>query len=204
MKYIVIGLGNFGAALSTMLTEMGHEVMGVDNTMSKVESLKDKVTHVICMDCTDINAVNTLPLKDTDAVIVSIGEDERASLLSTAILKQLNVKKLISRAVNPLHKTVLEAMQVDEIFHPEEESAERFAKKLNIKGVIDSFDLSGGYNIVEAEVPTRYAGKTLEEVKFRKNYNVVVLTTLKVSEEKNIMGVNRKVTKVQGVHHKHN
>jgi len=200
MNYIIIGLGNFGSSLSTRLTNMGHEVMGIDNEMNKVENHKDKLTHVICLDSTDINSVNTLPLANSDAVIVCIGEDEGANIMSTAILKQLKVKRLVSRAINPLHKTVLEAMGVDEIFHPEEDSAIRFAKKMNIKGVIDSFELiSGGYNIIEARVPLKYTGKSLEEVKFRKTYNVVVLTTIKEKEEKNLLGVEKKVNRVQGV-----
>ncbi len=199
MKYIIIGLGNFGSSLSVQLTSMGHEVIGIDNEMGKVEHLKDKLTHVVCLDSTDINAVNTLPLANTDMVIVCIGEDQGANIMSTAIMKQLKVKHLVSRAINPLHQTVLEAMGVDEIVHPEEDSAIRFAKKLDIKGVIDSFELTPGFNIIEARVPQRYIGKTLEEVKFRKNYNVVVLTTIKEKQEKNLLGIEKTVTKTQGV-----
>jgi trk system potassium uptake protein TrkA len=114
-------------------------------------------------------------------------------------MKQLNVKRLISRAVSPLHQTILEAMQVDEIVHPEEETAERWAKKLNIRGVVDSFELTGEYNIIEAKVPRHFVGKTLEEIGVRRNYNVIVLTTIKMSEEKNIIGIVRKVSKVQEV-----
>jgi trk system potassium uptake protein TrkA len=90
-------------------------------------------------------------------------------------------------------------MGVDEIVHPEEETAERWAKKLNIQGVIDSFELAGEYNIVEAEVPKRYIGKTLAEIEIRKNYDVVVLTTIKSTEKKNVFGMARQVKSVQGV-----
>ena len=150
MKFIIIGLGNFGSSLAQKLTNSGHEVIGVDSKMSKVESLKEKITHAICLDSTDVNAVKHLPLEDSDIVMVCIGEDEGASILTTALMKQLNVKRLISRAVSPLHQTILEAMQVDEIVHPEEETAERWAKKLNIRGVVDSFELTGEYNIIES------------------------------------------------------
>jgi len=199
MKFIIIGLGNFGSSLAQKLTNSGHEVIGVDSKMSKVESLKEKITHAICLDSTDVNAVKHLPLEDSDIVMVCIGEDEGASILTTALMKQLNVKRLISRAVSPLHQTILEAMQVDEIVHPEEETAERWAKKLNIRGVVDSFELTGEYNIIEAKVPRHFVGKTLEEIGVRRNYNVIVLTTIKMSEEKNIIGIVRKVSKVQEV-----
>jgi len=199
MKFIIIGLGNFGSSLAQKLTNSGHEVIGVDSKMSKVELLKEKITHTICLDSTDVNAVKHLPLEDTDIVMVCIGEDEGASILTTALMKQLNVKRLISRAVSPLHQTILEAMQVDEIVHPEEETAERWAKKLNIMGVVDSFELTGEYNIIEAKVPKHFIGKTLEEIGVRRNYNVIVLTTIKMSEEKNLIGIVRKVSKVQEV-----
>src|SRR5690606_26257520 len=122
MKYIVFGLGNFGKALSIRLTELGHEVIGIDNSMAKVEKLKEKITHTICMDSTDKDAVSALPLKDCDGVIVAIGEDEAASLLTTALLKQLNVKRIIGRIVSELQQTVLEAMNIDEYISPETES----------------------------------------------------------------------------------
>ena len=199
MKFIVIGLGTFGSSLAQKLTKMGHEVIGVDSKLSKVESHKESITHTICLDSTDIMAVKHLPLEDTDIVIVCIGEDEGASILTTALMKQLNVKRLISRAVSPLHETILEAMEVDEIVHPEEETAERWAKKLNIKGVVDSFELTGDYNIIEARVPEHFIGKTLEEIGVRRNYNVIVLTTIKSVEVKNILGLTRKVNRVQDI-----
>jgi trk system potassium uptake protein TrkA len=199
MKFIIIGLGNFGSSLAQKLTVSGHEVIGVDSKMSKVETLKEKITHTICLDSTDMQAVKHLPLEDTDIVMVCIGEDEGSSILTTALMKQMGAKRLISRAVSPLHETILEAMQIDEIVHPEEETAERWAKKLNISGVVDSFELSGDYNIIEAKVPKQYIGLTLGEIGVRKNYQVIVLTTIKPTIEKNILGISKKVNKVQEV-----
>jgi trk system potassium uptake protein TrkA len=199
MKYIIIGLGTFGASLAQKLTEIGHEVIGVDSDLRKVEAMKEIITHSICLDSTDANAVKHLPLKDTDAVLVCIGENQGANVMATAMMKKLNVKKLISRAISPLHQAVLEAMGVDEIVHPEQESASRWAKRLNMKGVIDSFEITPDYSIVEAIAPQKFVGQTIMEVGFNKNYNVVVLTTIKQREEKNSLGSIIKVNKVQGV-----
>jgi len=199
MKYIIIGLGNFGASLAQKLTEKGNEVIGVDVVMDKVEALKDKITHAICLDSTDINAVSNLPLNDTDIVIVAIGEDKGALIMATALMKQLKVKRLISRAVSPLQEMVLEAIGVDEIIHPEEETAERWAKKLNLLGVIDSFELTGHYSVVEIVVPKRYEGKTLRELELRKKYKIMVLTTMKIIEVTNALGATKKITQVMGV-----
>lgn len=199
MKYIIIGLGNFGASLAEKLTSMGNEVIGVDNSMDKVEAIKEKITHAINLDATDFNAVTNLPLEDTDVVIVGIGEDKGANIMATALMKQLHVKRLISRAVAPLQQMVLEAMGVEEIIHPEEETAERWSKKLNLEGVVDSFEVTGEYSIVESEIPKEFDKKTLEEIGLKKKYNIIVLTTIKYTKGKNEIGSPKTISNVQGV-----
>lgn len=178
MKYIVFGLGTFGSSLAEKLTNHGHEVIGVDKRMEKVDLLKEKITHTICMDATDELSVSGLPLDDTDVVIVTIGEDEGANIMVTALLKNLNVKRLISRALNNLHEKVLKAIGVHEIVHPEEETAERWSKKLCLSNVIDSFELSDNYSIVEIKAPNDFFGKSLKELDLRKKHNLIILTTL--------------------------
>ncbi|AMM52631.1 potassium transporter TrkA [Rufibacter sp. DG15C] len=199
MRYIVIGLGYFGSSLSMKLTDMGHEVIAVDKDMAKVEMYKDRVTHTICLDASDLQALSTLPVADTDVVLVGIGEDFGASVMATAIFKQLGTKRLMSRAISPLHQTVLEAIGVDQIIRPEQESAERLAKKLEMRGVIDSFDLSEDYNIIEATVPAKYVGMTIAETDFRARYMVNVLTILRNHETRNIFGKSHFKPKVLGV-----
>lgn len=182
MKYIVLGLGNFGRALAIELTERGHEVIGVDNRMSKVEQLKEKITHTICMDSTDSDAMSSLPLRDVDAVIVAIGEDEGASLLTTALLKQRGVKRIIGRIVSDLQRTVLEAMQIDEYIMPEEEAADRLAMRLDNLDIVDSFKISEKYSIIETKVPRKYVGLTLREADLNNTYRVIVLSTIRTTK----------------------
>lgn len=199
MQFIIIGLGNFGAALGIRLTSLGHEVIGVDNDMRKIDVIKDKITHAVQLDSTDLQAIKTLPYQNCDVAIVGIGEDFGASILTTALLKQLGVKRLISRAISPLHETVIQAIGVDEIVHPEVDSADRLAKKLEIKGVLDSFFLSEKYNIIEATVPRRYIGSTIGEADFRETYKINILTIIRVKETTDKAGVTHKKKKVIGV-----
>jgi len=197
MKFIIIGLGNFGSSLAEKLTQLGHEVIGVDNKPEKVDAIKDKVTHAMCLDCKCQDSVKNLPLNNTDIVVVSIGEDEGANLLTTALMKKMNVPRLISRSVSQIHETILEAMEITEIVRPEEETAERWAKKLTTHGVIDSFELTEKYSIVEAKVPKKFAGKTIGEVGFNRDFNILVLTIMKNVKEKSIFGIFKKVSKLQ-------
>ncbi|KOF02321.1 potassium transporter TrkA [Roseivirga seohaensis subsp. aquiponti] len=199
MKYIIVGLGNFGASLAEKLTAQGNEVIGVDTSMSKVDSFKEKISHTICMDATDEFTVSGLPLKDTDIVIIAIGEDQGSNVMVTALFKNLEVKRLISRAINPLHEKVLKALGVDEIVHPEQETAERWAKKLCMNNVVDSYELGEDYSIIEANVPEEHIGQTIQEVRFRENFDLLVLTTIKPTKVKSVLGKSKIEQKVQGV-----
>ncbi|GAB3650119.1 TrkA family potassium uptake protein [Echinicola sediminis] len=199
MKFIIVGMGNFGAYLAARLTDKGHEVIGIDSEMAKIEAVKEKVTHTICMNATDRHAVKNLPIKETDVVLIAIGEDLGASIMATAVFKELKAKRIISRSITHTHETVIKAIGVDEIIHPEEETAERLAKKLEMKGVIDSYDLSDGYNIVEVTAPEEFVGKTIGETDVRNRFNVNILTIIKIRNRPNLFGNMQERQKVLGV-----
>ncbi len=196
MKFIIIGLGSFGASLATKLTAQGNEVIGVDLKIEKITALKEHISHTISLDATDPVAFNSLPIKNTDIVIVAIGENEGANIMVTALCKEANVKRLISRAINNLHEKILHAIGVSEIVHPEEETAERWSKKLCLSGLIESFELNSNYSIVEAFVPTIHIGKTIQEIGFREKYEILVLTILQKTELDSQIGKNRIVTTI--------
>lgn len=199
MKYIVVGLGIFGASIAEKLTEMGNEVIGVDIRMSKVDSIKEKITHAISLDATDMEAVKNLPLNDTDVVIIGIGEDKGANIMAAALMKQMKVKRLISRAVDPLQRMVLETMGIEEIIHPERETADRWAQKLNLEGVVDSFEIDSDYSIVEARIPKEYHEKTIQDLNIKQEFDIIILTTMNVSRSRNDLGADTEEMKVQGI-----
>lgn len=199
MKYIIIGLGNFGSSLAKKLTALGNEVIAVDKNMAKLDAYKEKISHTICLDATDEEAVSGLPLKDTDVVLIAIGKDERANIMSTALFKNLETNRLISRAISSLHEKVLLAIGVDEIVRPEDESAERWSKKLSLTNVVDSFELNNDYSIIEAKVPEGYVGKTVKEVDFRNKFNLLVLTIIKKVEVKSLLGEKIVESQIQGI-----
>ncbi|MBB6326470.1 trk system potassium uptake protein TrkA [Algoriphagus iocasae] len=199
MKYIIVGMGNFGGYLAMRLTDLGHEVIGVDNSENRIDLVKDKITHSVTMNATDTQAVKNLPLRDCDVVIIAIGEDVGASIMSTAIFKQLQVKRIIARAINDLHETVIRSIGVDEIIHPEEETADRLSKRLQMKGVMDSLEISDEYNIVEVKVPKRYVGMKVSEADIRKEFYLNILTVIKLVDKTNLLGIKTQEKQVVGV-----
>jgi len=164
MKIAVFGLGNFGKHLAIKLTGMGHEVIAIDHDMDKVEAIKAEVSYAVCLESNDPQAMSTLPLTDTDAAVVAIGENEGANIMTTALLVNLKLKRVISRAINPLHEMVLNSMGVTDIVHPEEKAAEGLARKLNLRRLVDQFELPGGFIIAEIVVPDKFVGQPLGQI----------------------------------------
>lgn len=189
MKYIVVGLGNFGSTLAIRLTTMGHEVFGVDSRFEVVDQLKNKVTHVISLDTSKATSYGSLPIKEVDIVVIAIGEDVGASIITTALMKQFHAKQIIGRAINPVHRTVLESIGIETIFNPEELAAEMFAKQLEMKGIVESFDLSDNCSIIELQVPERYIGRELSTVDFEQKYDLQLIAIKHFEEKKNFLGM---------------
>ena len=195
MKFIIIGLGHFGSALAEKLTHFGHQVVAVDSNMRLVELVKDKVTHAVCLNSTDPLAIKNLPLENADAAVVCIGSNEGENLMTTALLKNMNVKRIISRSVNRLHENILEAMGITEIVRPEYETADRWAMRLSTTAYLDLFEIAKNHNIAELRVPRKLIGKSVEEIGFNKKYHVIVLTKLKQENEMNELGAPTTILK---------
>jgi trk system potassium uptake protein TrkA len=179
MKYIIIGLGYFGSTLASNLTNQGHEVIGIDNNADKVDDMKDDISVVMEMDATNPNALKSLPVNDVDAVIVAIGEDIGSSILALAILKNMPIKRLIGRAITPIHRNILVQLGIQEIVQPEEDSALNVSSMLLIKNALNVMELNNDNAIAEISIPKKYIGHSLSivdpEVRF--NIKIVALKT---------------------------
>lgn len=199
MKFVVFGLGSFGASLSHKLVQLGHEVIAVDQRLEVVDKFKHTITHAVALDSTNKEAVEQLPIKDVDAAIIGIGENEGANIMTTALLKQLGVKRIVCRVTSALQQIVLEAMDLHEFINPEESSAERLALKLDLPGVIDSFQINPNYRLLEVGVPVRYENTTIEELDLAKRYRLVLVTILKKVQNRNVFGQTHSDLKVMGI-----
>lgn len=127
MKILVIGLGNFGKILSTELSNIGHEVIGIDNNAQRVEEMKDRISLTYILDSTDMMTLKALPLDELDCVWVTIGRSLEDSLRTVAALKLLKVKRIYVRAIDETHRSILSTMGVAYVFIPEELAARTYA-----------------------------------------------------------------------------
>jgi trk system potassium uptake protein TrkA len=167
--------------------------------MELVDKYKHVITYTISLNATSPEALAQLPLKDIDAAIVGIGEDEGATIMTTALLRQIGVPRIICRVTSPLQKIVLEAMNIDEFVYPEASSAERLALKLDLPGVIDSFQVHPDYRMIEVNVPDRYVGRTVDELNVQQQYRLVLVTIIKRVTKKHVFGDERTDMQVMGI-----
>lgn len=130
MRCLVVGLGNFGTALATELTDAGHEVIAVDPHERNVDAIKEQISTVYIMDATDESAITVLPLDDIDIIFVTISEDLAASLRAVVVLQQHGGKNIYARANDAIHKKILEGIGHLKVIMPEVEMARNYAEKL--------------------------------------------------------------------------
>ncbi len=129
MKYLIIGLGNFGKTLAEELTDRGHDVIGVDRSEQRVDAVKDRISLAYILDSTDRAALAALPLDEIDRTIVAIGQSLDASLRTVAALKELSIKSIYARAIDQTHQSILGAMNIQKIFIPECYAAQIYAER---------------------------------------------------------------------------
>lgn len=174
-QFAVIGLGRFGSAMATTLSELGQDVIGVDGDAERVRQLADTVTQAVELDATDERALRSISIQDVDVAVVSIGENIESSLLVVMQLLELGVKSIVAKAVTPLHGRILEKLGVSRVIFPEREMAVRIAHGLVMPNVIDYIELSRDFSIVEVPAPEMFVGRTLKQLELRPKYGLTLI-----------------------------
>ena len=168
----VIGLGQFGGTVAKMLASMKHEVLGVDIDPEVVQKISPFITHAIVADTTDEEAIKALALSQFDIVIVAIGDNIQANLMTSMLLKEMNMPYVVSKAENALQGKMLKKMGVDKVIYPEYDVAQRLAQSLTRDHVMDYLQLSKNISLIEIKMPTFLVGANLKDSNLREKYNL--------------------------------
>jgi len=174
-QFAVIGIGRFGENLTKELTRMGHEVLAIDMDEDRVNEAVDFATHAVQADTMDTQVLKTLGIRNFDAVIVAIGENIQSNILTTIVLKELGVEKVISKAKNSMHGKVLEKIGADIVIYPERDMAIKLARSLVSQNFLEQINLSSDFSIIELFTPKLFVNKNLHEIGLRKKLRVTVL-----------------------------
>lgn len=173
-QYLIIGAGRFGSALATTLYDLGHEVVVADSSETRIDAVMDDVTHAVILDATDEDALGKLDLQSFDKVIVAIGNDLEASILTIVAAKNQGAKTILSKATSETAARVMVKVGADEVVRPEHDMGVRVAKSLATPTITDAFNLGDNYEVIEFTAQRKLCGP-LRELKLANRFGVQVI-----------------------------
>lgn len=173
-EFLVVGLGRFGGGLAATLVGMGHEVLGVDADPATVQRLSGLLTHVVEADSTSEEAMRQLGASDFGTAVVAIGTDLEASILTTSVLVDLGVPRIVAKAVTEPHGRILTRIGAHRVVFPERDMGIRVGHSL-AGSILDYFQLDPGFALVETAAPKELVGKTLADAEVRRRYGITVV-----------------------------
>ena len=99
MKTIgIIGLGKFGYHIAEALSKLEDVVViAVDRDEKIVQEISEHIENAFVLDSTDAHALEEVGMFELDTVIISIGEDLEASILTVMAVKSLRNKHIIAK-----------------------------------------------------------------------------------------------------------
>lgn len=174
-QFAVIGLGRFGMTVALTLANEGNDVLAIDINERNIHQIENYVAGTAVADATGEGVLKQLGIKNFDCVVISIGEDMKASILTTLICKNLGVKLVVAKANSEAHKEVLEKIGADVVVFPEDYTGQKVAKMLSNPSVNEVMKLTDKFKIVEIATPDTWQDKTIQEVDVRKNFHISII-----------------------------
>jgi trk system potassium uptake protein TrkA len=162
--FAVIGLGRFGSSICRTLRELGHDVLGIDESLARVQELRAYVTDAVQLDATDAEALRGIGITEYNAVVVAIGANQESSILVTLVLKELGVRRVVAKANTALQQRVLTKVGADLVVFPEADAGYHVAHSLIYPAISDFIELGEDYLILEVAVKPDWVGKSLAEL----------------------------------------
>lgn len=184
MKFAVIGMGSFGSNVAKTLYEKKHEVLAVDTDKDKIEELKTLVTHAVNMDAAVKENLRALDIQEMDVVIVSLGPEMEASILTVLYLHELGAKRIVAKALTEDHAKILDAIGATEVIYPEKDMAKKTALRLSNPNILEYLPLLSGIDIQEIAPPEKFIGKNLRDLDLRNKFGVQVIAIKEIIPEK--------------------
>ena len=178
----VIGLGKFGMQFAATLMELGHRVVGIDESDIRVQKAQELLSQVYQADATEKNVLQQLRFQDLDAVAVSVGGSMETSILITLNLQEIDVPKIIVKAISSSHRKVLRRLGAHQVIQPEADVATHTAHRLTNPGMLDLLPVGGGV-LVQESVVEAWEGKSLISLNLRNNSSILVAAVKKLAED---------------------
>lgn len=185
-QFVVIGLGRFGSSVARTLNSLGHEVLALDKDEHTVHDIMNDVTQAVQADAREEDTLRALGVRNLDVAIVAIGDDLEANIMSTLMLKEMEIPYVVAKARSVQHGKLLEKIGADKIVYPEQDMGIRLANNLIRTNVMDFIELSLDYSIIEIVAPAQFVNKSIGKLNIRAFYKINVVA-IKKSKDKIII-----------------
>ncbi len=170
----VIGLGRFGRALAIELVDSGTEVLGIDTDEDIVQSLNGVLTHVVRADSTREEALEQLGIDGFDRVVIAIGSDIQASILTASLLKRRGTVEIWAKAISEQHGLILEQIGIPHVVYPEADMGRRVAHLVR-GAMLDYVQLDDDLVVAVTRVPGEVTGGAVGKLQLHERYGVGVI-----------------------------
>ena len=165
MKTIaVIGLGRFGFYIAKSLSRLGVKVIAVDNDEKRVQEISEYVDNAYIVDSINKQALEEIGVYNLETVIVSIGENIEASILTVMALKDLNNKTVIAKAINSTHGEILTKIGAFKVIYPEKIAGRMLVKKLIDNMSVEEIDVSNTIKIIKFVANESLIGRKISQI----------------------------------------
>lgn len=178
----VIGCGQFGSSVALTLSELGHDVLVIDENEDLIDAIADKVSHAVVADVMVEGTLKDLGIGNFDVVIIGMSTSFQASIMATIIAKDLGVPMIVAKVRDSLHGRVLKKVGADKIVIPEKDMGTRLAYTLTNKNIIEFIEVSEDYSMIELEVPKKWLNMSIFDLKVREEFGVSVVA-IRTKEE---------------------
>ncbi len=189
MKCIIIGLGTYGRVLVDELSALGHEVIAADNDANRVERVKEMCDAAFQIEATEELSLSVPPLKKVDVVLVAIGQNLGASVRVVALLKKLGVQHIYARAMDYVHKNILQAFDIDKILIPEERAARSLVREMELGAKIQLFRVDDKYCVFKFQIPKQFIGMSPNDLHLNEEFNLKIIAIKKPKKVQNFIGI---------------
>jgi trk system potassium uptake protein TrkA len=183
-RFVIVGLGNFGASVAEALFAKGHEVVAIDPDEKSVDRVAPYVTRAAVGDGRDVQVLERIGAKGADAGVISTGDDITASILSTMALHDIHVRDVYVKVISRDHARVMDHLGVTESIFPERESAISLGSRMSGVGLLNYVRLGPGFSIQEMAVPECWSGKSLRALELRRKFSISVIAIHDVLTDK--------------------
>jgi trk system potassium uptake protein TrkA len=172
MKVAIAGMTLFGRSLALKMTQLGAEVIALDNDSERIAQVMNDVSMAVTLDPTDERELRRQGIHEVDAFASCVDTNFEANLLTALAAKRLGIRRVIARTSTPRNAEILRQVGIDIVVLPEAEAAADLGLRLIMPTLESYYRLIEGFGIAEMIAPKAFRDKAISDLNLAEQYRV--------------------------------